>query len=191
MHSFNKYSLFAWNCSTRQFICISCCWVAQSCPILRNPMNCSPPGSSGHGIFQARVLEWGAIAFSNMLAECTHILHIMEVIHSSFGGWIVLLPKQRSLKSSQQHTYRIDAVSHPLIAVTPLRKKGLSVPFKVLIFWMMRIIINPGSWGHKHWGFEFMNSPGSPFLEYSDTHSGLPTYVYWLPLGIKFICKLS
>ena len=38
--------------------------VAQSCPILRDPMDCSPPGSSVHGIFQARVLEWGAIAFS-------------------------------------------------------------------------------------------------------------------------------
>ena len=39
--------------------------VAQSCPTLSNPMDCSPPGSSVHGIFQARVLEWGAIAFSN------------------------------------------------------------------------------------------------------------------------------
>ena len=38
--------------------------VAQSCPILRDPMDYSPPGSSVHGIFQARVLEWGAIAFS-------------------------------------------------------------------------------------------------------------------------------
>ena len=38
--------------------------VAQSCPTLSHPMNCSPPGSSVHGIFQARVLEWGAIAFS-------------------------------------------------------------------------------------------------------------------------------
>ena len=36
--------------------------VAQSCPTLRKPMDCSPPGSSVHGIFQARVLEWGAIA---------------------------------------------------------------------------------------------------------------------------------
>ena len=36
--------------------------VAQSCPTLRDPMDCSPPGSSIHGIFQARVLEWGAIA---------------------------------------------------------------------------------------------------------------------------------
>ena len=36
----------------------------QSCPTLSDPMDCSPPGSSVHGIFQARVLEWGAIAFS-------------------------------------------------------------------------------------------------------------------------------
>ena len=48
------------------------CWshereseVAQSCPTLRDPMDYSPPGSSVHGIFQARGLEWGAIAFSN------------------------------------------------------------------------------------------------------------------------------
>ena len=38
--------------------------VAQSCPTLCDPMDCSLPGSSVHGIFQARVLEWGAIAFS-------------------------------------------------------------------------------------------------------------------------------
>ena len=38
--------------------------VAQLCPTLRDPMDCSLPGSSIHGIFQARVLEWGAIAFS-------------------------------------------------------------------------------------------------------------------------------
>ena len=38
--------------------------VSQSCPTLRDPMDCSLPGSSIHGIFQARVLEWGATAFS-------------------------------------------------------------------------------------------------------------------------------
>ena len=42
--------------------------VAQSCPTLSDPMDCNLPGSSVHGIFQARVLEWGAIAFSLMLA---------------------------------------------------------------------------------------------------------------------------
>ena len=35
--------------------------VTQSCPTLSDPMDCSPPGSSVHGIFQARVLEWVAI----------------------------------------------------------------------------------------------------------------------------------
>ena len=40
--------------------------VAQSCPTLSDPMDCSPPGSSAHGILQARVLEWGAIAFSRL-----------------------------------------------------------------------------------------------------------------------------
>ena len=41
--------------------------VAQLCPTLSDPMDCSLPGFSVHGIFQARVLEWGAIAFSDDL----------------------------------------------------------------------------------------------------------------------------
>ena len=43
--------------------------VAQSCLTLSDPMDCSPPGSSTHGIFQARVLEWGAIAFSDFTCK--------------------------------------------------------------------------------------------------------------------------
>ena len=43
--------------------------VTQSCPTLSDPTDCSPPGSSVHGIFQARVLEWGAIAFSIMFVR--------------------------------------------------------------------------------------------------------------------------
>ena len=43
--------------------------VAQSCPTLSDPMDCSLPGSSIHRIFQARVLEWGAIAFSTYALE--------------------------------------------------------------------------------------------------------------------------
>ena len=42
----------------------------QSCPTLCDPMDCSPPGSPVHGIFQARVLEWGAIAFSEVMPSC-------------------------------------------------------------------------------------------------------------------------
>ena len=43
--------------------------VAQSCPTLIDPMDRSLPGSSVHGLFQARVLEWGAIAFSEMVPD--------------------------------------------------------------------------------------------------------------------------
>ena len=47
--------------------------VAQSCPTLSDRMDCSLPGSSVHGIFQARVLEWGAIAFSHTHANAGDI----------------------------------------------------------------------------------------------------------------------
>ena len=49
--------------------------VAQSCPTLSDPMDCSPPSSSAHGIFQARVLEWGAIAFSKVKDKCPVNFH--------------------------------------------------------------------------------------------------------------------
>ena len=52
--------------------------VAQSCPTLSNPMDCSPPGSSVHGIFQARVLEWGAIAFS--VANVWYLLNLTKQV---------------------------------------------------------------------------------------------------------------
>ena len=56
--------------------------VAQSCPTPSDPMDCSPPGSSVHGIFQARVLEWGAIAFSVLM---TRTLEMMGFPDSSVG----------------------------------------------------------------------------------------------------------
>ena len=42
--------------------------VSQLCPTLSDPMDCSSPGSSVHGILEARVLEWGAIAFSEIIS---------------------------------------------------------------------------------------------------------------------------
>ena len=54
--------------------------VAQSWPTLGDPMDCSLPGSSVHGIFQARVLEWGAIAFSSY--GLTAIISLKETLSS-------------------------------------------------------------------------------------------------------------
>ena len=68
--------------------------VAQLCPTLSDPMDCSLPGSSIQGIFRVTVLEWGAIAFS--LYEKVHIyksfhLHgIFEKTNFSDGEWITL-----------------------------------------------------------------------------------------------------
>ena len=66
--------------------------VAQSCPTLNNPMDCSPPGSSVHGIFQARILEWGAITKSRTrLCDFTftffHALEKEISTHSSVPAW--------------------------------------------------------------------------------------------------------
>ena len=47
--------------------------VAQLCPTLSDPMDCSLPGSSVHGIFQARILEWVAIAFSDSILKSRDI----------------------------------------------------------------------------------------------------------------------
>ena len=69
--------------------------VAQSYPTLGHPMDCSPPGSSNHGIIQARIPEWGAIIFfdknirnfgtrrSGFESSFYHLLH--------FGSWKYLL----------------------------------------------------------------------------------------------------
>ena len=57
--------------------------VAQSCLTLSNPMHCSLPGSSNHGIFQARVLEWVAIAFSYQLPSLLKFMPIESVMPSN------------------------------------------------------------------------------------------------------------
>ena len=57
--------------------------VAQSCPTPSDPMDCRPPGSSVHGIFQATVLEWGAIAFSTCLSIVQHKKSVCKVISFS------------------------------------------------------------------------------------------------------------
>ena len=60
--------------------------VAQSCPTLTDPMDCSLPGSSIHGIFQARVLESGAIAFSDVhRGACKRGTESLKAL--GFHGW--------------------------------------------------------------------------------------------------------
>ena len=81
--------------------------VAQSCPTLSDPMDCSLPGSSVHGIFQARVLEWGAIAFSEYgpihQNKIQFPLHVVSLIRKlQLASYLYLLEGRQN----ENHNHR-------------------------------------------------------------------------------------
>ena len=100
---------------------------------LCNPTDCSLPGSSVHGIFQARVLEWGALAFSSQTLPCIKITIRSDQIKSVAQSCPTLcdpmncstpgLPVHHQLPEfTQTHVYRVsDAIqtSHPLSSPSP------------------------------------------------------------------------
>ena len=83
--------------------------VTQSCPTLRDPMDCSPPGSSVHGIFQARVLEWGAIAFSG-----------------SFSSNLITMRHKSKAKDGRTETESIWVLSTRLTNAQPILRPATS-----------------------------------------------------------------
>ena len=111
--------------------------VAQSCPTLSDPMDCSLPGSSIHGSFQARVLEWGAIAFSgvrmivlkyknsirSLLIQCSGFSLSFLVSFSSdcCHCCLTTIPWKLNYKTSEPH------VSGPFLKFFPL-PESFSLP---------------------------------------------------------------
>ena len=79
--------------------------VAQSGPTLSDPMDCSPPGSSVQGIFQARVLEWVAIAFSGCALMTLHSPVTVGRAWVSAGG--VARSKQNKKRAELTHTKKV------------------------------------------------------------------------------------
>ena len=102
--------------------------VAQSCLTLRDPMDCSPPGSSVHGTFQARLLGWGAIAFSEKqlypspqkkpISEYSHILRY----------WVLILQHMNS-RGAQFSPERLppQCVSLSTILLLPISVNGITI----------------------------------------------------------------
>ena len=80
--------------------------VAQLCPTLSNPMDWSLPGSSVHGNFQARVLEWGTIAFSTYMRHLQIVNPIVAesrmVVVRAGVGWVIKLVFNRFKVSTMQ-----------------------------------------------------------------------------------------
>ena len=108
--------------SSSNGVCVCVC--AQLCPTLCKPMDCSPPGSSVHGILQARILEWAAISFSrsgndqfsSVVQSCPTLCDPLN--HSTPG-----LPVYHQLPEfTQTHVHRVsDTIqpSHPLSSPSP------------------------------------------------------------------------
>ena len=92
--------------------------VAQSSPTLSDPMDCSPPGSSVHGIFQARVLEWGAIAFSDCM--------ILTICHPGKG---------KMIKTVKRSVVAADLIRRVFKYREAIKLKGPKIQFsKIIIF---------------------------------------------------------
>ena len=66
---------------------VLCCAVAQSCPTLCDPLDCSPPGSSVHGILQARILEWVAMASSRGCSQPRDQTQVSRIAGGFFIIW--------------------------------------------------------------------------------------------------------
>ena len=97
---------------------------AQSCLTPRDPMDCSPPGSSIHGIFQARVLEWGAIAFSIVLSvQFSSVAQSCPTLCDPMNYSTPGLPLHHQLPEfTETRVHRVsDAIqpSHPLSSPSP------------------------------------------------------------------------
>ena len=90
--------------------------MAQSCPTLSNPMDCRLPGSSVHGIFQARVLEWVSIAFSDIYISYTN------TGTSNFSS-LILIPIVFASLFLQSRVYIPCPVSFPVLCASYMENR--------------------------------------------------------------------
>ena len=88
--SWTRLSMYACRYAIRNvfsYVCAELCLVTQLCPTLCDPMGCSPPGSSVHGIFQARILEWVVTPHSRGSSQPRGQTPVSCI--SSIGRWIL------------------------------------------------------------------------------------------------------
>ena len=159
--------------------------VAQSCPTLGDPMDCSLPGSSAHGILQARVLEWGATAFSSYRATFT--LSWFVVLISILKIW--------NLNNFYVPILKIKTSIH-LLSQLCLRDQSLWKKVKVaqlcLILWysmdcivhgiLQARILEGAAFLFSRWSSQPRN-PGLPNCRqilYQRSYKGSPTILEWV-----------
>ena len=99
MESYSMYTFLVWLLSL-SIIIFCVCSVAQSCPTLCDPMDCNPPGSSVHGIFQARTMEQVAISFSSQPRDQICISCISWLV----GGLFAIAPPGKAHNYFEIHS---------------------------------------------------------------------------------------
>ena len=115
------------------------CLVTQSCPTLCDPVNSSPPGSSVHGILQARILEWIAISFSRNLLITLHRCEFWpDSLH--FAGQITLaLLLHRFKDVLTRKKSAMSAAEGPPASLTFLHTGQQNCPLTWVQFWHTKI----------------------------------------------------
>ena len=111
----------------------SACSLAQSCLALRNPSDCSHPGSSVHGILPARILEWVAISFSrrySWLRDWTHVSCVSCIDRCIFYHW-----------ATWKAPACIISPNIPLVKASPMAIPHVSVGGVYLRDWIWETVI--------------------------------------------------
>jgi len=121
--------------------------VAQSCPTLSGPMDCSLPGSSIHGLCLARVLEWGAIAFP-CYAEEANTMFVKKLYSNKKLEFIsdfnkVGVPCSSAGKESTCSAGDLGSI--PVVGEIPWRRERLAAP----VFWLGEFQGPYSPWGLK------------------------------------------
>ena len=97
--------------------------VAQSCPTLCNPMDCSLPSSSIHGILQARILEWIAISFSRGSSRPRDWTQVSHIVGRCFTMWATRKVHQEGWGEGKNEEFGINI--YPLLYIKYLTNKDL------------------------------------------------------------------
>ena len=107
--------------------CVCACIHTQLCPTLCNPMNCGPPGSSVHGIFQARILEWVVISYSGESPD-SRIKPLSLVSPALAGGFFTTDATSNHLEVAISWSI---AALYPQLGYEPLSGDGCSCCLRV------------------------------------------------------------
>ena len=103
--------------------------VAQSCPTLCDPMDCSLPGSAIHGIFQAGILEWVAISFSRRSSQPRDWTEVSRIVGRPFTIWAT-----REALCLIKHNYSLIHDHIPIVKVKQYRNQRKTYKLSFNIF---------------------------------------------------------